>query len=94
MDFFIVDLPHLILGADFLHHYSPIVDVSKQRLVNATISLSTPACKSIATIVSPSFFVVAAGNQFHALTSFPELTDLSFKTYPGSPLDSAFPYND
>ncbi|XP_029643461.1 uncharacterized protein LOC115217882 [Octopus sinensis] len=79
-NFVIADLPHTILGADFLHHYSLMVDVRRQRLVDTTTSLSTPACESTAAILSPSFFVTATSYQFHTLlASFPELTDLSFK---------------
>lgn len=76
----VADPPRPIFGADFLHHYSLLTDVRKQKLVDSTISISTPAHESTAVVVSPLLFVAAPGNHFHALLpSFPELTDISFK---------------
>ena len=38
--FTVADLPYLILGSDFLHHFSLLVDMRKRRLIGANTELS------------------------------------------------------
>lgn len=63
--FVLASQPHPILSTDLLYHYSLLVDIGKQRLVDTTIFLSMPAHKSTTTIVSLSLFVATTCNQFH-----------------------------
>ena len=44
--FIIADVRHLLLGADFLSHYSLMVDVARNRLLNIDLFTSTPLCIS------------------------------------------------
>ena len=44
--FIIADVSHPLLGADFLSHYSLMVDVARNRLLNIDLFTSTPLCIS------------------------------------------------
>ena len=44
--FIIADVRHPLLGADFLSHYSLMVDVARNRLLNIDSFTSTPLCIS------------------------------------------------
>ena len=44
--FIIADVRHPLLGADFLSHYSLVVDVARHRLLNTDIYTSVPLCIS------------------------------------------------
>ncbi|XP_014788756.1 uncharacterized protein LOC106882553 [Octopus bimaculoides] len=77
--FVISDLPHPILGADFLNNFNLLV--RRQRLVDGSVSFSTPAKATTNAVLSPSFFVATAGDAFHShLASFPELVDQRYQT--------------
>lgn len=79
--FVAVDLPYPILRIDFLNHFNLLVDVRRQKLVDAYTSLATPGRVSADTVYSPPFFTVAVGNQIHGLlASFSELVNPTFKT--------------
>lgn len=79
--FLIVDIPYPILGVDFLNYFNLSVDVRRQRLVDVSMSLSTPAHVSTNIVYSLSFITASTGNPFHSLlASFTELVDLSFQT--------------
>lgn len=78
--FVVAHLPCPRLGTDFLNHFNLSVDVRKQRLVDGSTFLMTPARASSNTVFSTSFFSAAAGNQFHSIfVSFLELADPTFK---------------
>ena len=44
--FIIADVRHSLLGADFLSHYSLVVDVARHRLLNTDTYTSVPLCIS------------------------------------------------
>ncbi|XP_014768969.1 uncharacterized protein LOC106868296 [Octopus bimaculoides] len=77
--FVVAEIPHPILGADFLDNFNLLIDVRRQRLVDGSMSLSTSAKTTTNAVLSSSFFVATAGDAFHSLlASFPELVDQTF----------------
>ncbi|XP_029652033.1 uncharacterized protein LOC115225229 [Octopus sinensis] len=87
--FVIADIPHPILGADFLNNFDLLVDVRRRRLVDGSTTLSTPTRESTDSALSPTFFVSTSGDVFHSLlASFPELLDITFKM--AKPVHSTF----
>eukprot|EP00106_Octopus_bimaculoides_P005720 XP_014773162.1 PREDICTED: uncharacterized protein LOC106871292 [Octopus bimaculoides] len=89
--FVIADIPHPVLGADFLNHFQLLVDVQRRRLVDDSTSLSTLARSSTNSPLSPAFFIATTGDAFHSLlASFLELVDITFN--PAKPAHSTLHY--
>ncbi|XP_029639519.1 uncharacterized protein LOC115214461 [Octopus sinensis] len=77
--FVIADLPYPILGADFLHCFSLLVDVCQQHLLDSSMQLSVPGCPAFTPVVSPVSFSAVSDDTYHSLlNSFPDFTDLTF----------------
>ena len=77
--FTVADLPHPVLGSDFLHHFNLLVDMRKRRLIDANTELFVTGFKAITSPISPVFFIAATEDPYQTLPcSYPELTNLNF----------------
>ena len=75
--FIIADVRHPILGADFLRHYSLLVDMAHGRLVDSLTHLQVQGITSREVSLSPSLLPKTTGNAFEAiLHDFPWLFNL------------------
>lgn len=71
--FVIADVSKPIIGADFLHHYHLIVDLTKQQLVDGTTQLTTLG--EVIECTMPSIKTVCGSTKYHNLLQcFPNLT--------------------
>lgn len=72
-DFVIADVDRPIIGADFLSHYSLLVDCSRQLLVDGITALTAPG--TIGQTNAISVKVIVGNSQYHQLlTQFPGIT--------------------
>ena len=77
--FTVADLPHPILGLDFLHRFNLLVDMRKRRLIDANTELSVTGFKENTSPISPVFFIAATDVSYQTLLRcYPELTNLNF----------------
>lgn len=58
MGFYVAEISYPILGIDVLRNFNLLVDVRRQKLVDHSTSLSTPARISTTKALSPSFFML------------------------------------
>ncbi|XP_071454111.1 uncharacterized protein [Hetaerina americana] len=74
--FVVADVPQPIIGADFLRHFSLLVDIARKRLVDNVTTLSVKG-----TVASPSksqVKVVSGASPYsHLIAEFPEITNPS-----------------
>ena len=77
--FTVADLPYLILGSDFLHHFNLLLDMRQRRLIDGNTELSITSYKANTSPISPVFFIAATNDPYQILLrSYPELTNLNF----------------
>ena len=74
--FVIADVPHAIIGADFLDYYNLLVDVRHRRLIDQTTLLTALGNLAKGNIAAVAGIKTVAGNsKYHELLSqFPDLT--------------------
>ena len=73
--FVIADVQTPILGADFLRHYSLLVDMKHNKLLDSLTQLKVQGIVSQESSPSPTFFNLLPTNEFDAiLSSFPDVT--------------------
>ena len=86
--FVIADVSKPILGADFLHHFSLMVDLQKGRLVDTNTHLQIQGIMAKASSLTPTFFPLAGASTTSStydklLSEFPEVTTThNYNDYP------------
>ena len=81
--FVIADLKNPILGADFLRHYSLMVDVKRNKLLDSLTQLEIQGVTAQASSPSPTIGPQQHGNAYEAiLAEFPTLTQPCYHDLP------------
>ena len=80
--FIIADVRHPLLAADFLSHYSLMVDVARHRLLNIDSFTSTPLC--ISNIEENINLLSPDGNYADVLEDFDDVFKPQLRLSPGS----------
>ncbi|XP_023709605.1 uncharacterized protein LOC111865653, partial [Cryptotermes secundus] len=71
--FVVADVPHPIIGVDFLSHFGLLVDCRNNRILDGVTTLSAPA--SAANALIPSVKTISSNTPIDSLlTEFPDLT--------------------
>lgn len=78
--FILADVPKPIIGADFLNHFSLIVDVRNQRLIDSGTFLYTNGTSTSSLSLSPSFHLTEGKSKyFSLLRQFPDIVKPTYK---------------
>ena len=81
--FIIADVQHSILGADFLHNYSLLVDMSHNRLLDSLTQLKVQGIVTQESSPSPTLPTAQSTNEFAAiLSNFPDVTKPHYGNHP------------
>ena len=81
--FIIADVQHPILGADFLHNYSLLVDMSHNRLLDSLTQLKVQGIVTQESSPSPTLPTAQSTNEFAAIMSnFPDVTKPHYGNHP------------
>ena len=86
--FIIADVRHPLLGADFLSHYSLMVDVARHRLLSIDSFTSTPLC--ISNIEENINLLSPDGNYADVLENFDMFSNRNYASHLNRPLSMVF----